>query len=381
MNRLFFCCLTVLQAGICEGQERLVPLPTPKRPATRSAKPAFIIGVFQQPTSSFDVWRSRGVNTLVGYEAESGSRRISNHDWTEAAAAKGFYYIRQPSNDLEADARDPNLLAWMQDDEPDVKKPPTDPSVLKEKYAAWKKAGPNVPVLVNFSGGNVLGGKIDRATYVEYMKAADWVGNDFYAVTGYNRPDWLWKVGAAVDRLREWSGGKPQLAFIETSAQRLSWTPRTTRGVAPAEFRAEVWDAVIHGAHGVVYFPQQIGEGFKYDTTPTRVAVEMALQNRRLAELSEVLVGEHNPAMDGVKPQADAPIEIAWRVREGRLYVIALNFSDNATSGSVIRLGNSAAATVQSLWDQRTIPLKGGAITDDFEPYEAKVFRLDRAGG
>jgi hypothetical protein len=382
MIRLSVCCLVLLfQTLICEGQERLVPLPTPKRPATRPAKPAFIIGVFQQPTSSFDVWRSRGVNTLVGYEAESGSRRISNHDWTEAAAAKGFYCIRQPSDDLEADARDPNLLAWMQDDEPDVRKPPTDPNVLKEKYAAWKRAGPNVPVFVNFSGGNVLGGKIDRATYVEYMKAADWVGDDFYAVTGYNRPDWLWKVGAAVDRLREWSGGKPQLAFIETSAQRLSWTPRTTRGVTPAELRAEVWNAVIHGAHGVVYFPQQIGEGFKYDATPTRVAVEMALQNRRLAELADVLVGEHNPAMNGVKPQADAPIEVAWRVIEGNLYVIALNFSDDAARGRVIRVGDSAAATVQSLWDRRTIQVRRGAITDDFEPYEAKVFRFDHAGG
>src|SRR5207244_11772968 len=100
MIRLFLCCFLISLTVICRGQERLVPLPTPKRPATSPARPAFIIGVFQQPTSSFDVWRSRGVNTLVGYEAESGSRRISNHDRTEAAAAKGFDYIRSHSDDL-----------------------------------------------------------------------------------------------------------------------------------------------------------------------------------------------------------------------------------------------------------------------------------------
>src|SRR5437870_12373811 len=103
--------MVLIFAAASPGQGRLVPLPSPKRPATRPARPAFVIGVFQQPTGSFDAWRTRGVNTLVGYEAESGSRQISNHDWTEAAAAKGFYYIRQPSDDREADARDPNLLA------------------------------------------------------------------------------------------------------------------------------------------------------------------------------------------------------------------------------------------------------------------------------
>src|SRR5258705_11601982 len=81
---------------VCEAQERAVPRAVPRRPVSQPARPRFVIGVFQQPTSSFDVWRVRGVNTLVGYEAESGSKRISNHDWTEAAAAKGFYYIKQP---------------------------------------------------------------------------------------------------------------------------------------------------------------------------------------------------------------------------------------------------------------------------------------------
>src|SRR6266516_220624 len=150
MIRHLLCCLLLSLTVICAGQERLIPLPTPKRPATRPAKPAFIIGVFQQPTSSFDVWRVRGVNTLVGYEGESGSRKISNHDWTEAAAAKGFYYIKQPGEDLVGEAKDPNLLGWMHSDEPDVKKPPADPRGLVEQYGEWKKAGPRVPVFVNF---------------------------------------------------------------------------------------------------------------------------------------------------------------------------------------------------------------------------------------
>ena len=374
--------VAVLWAGIAGAQERLIPLPTPKRPEVMPARPAFIVGVFQQPVGSFDSWRTRGINTLVGYEAESGSRRISNHDWTEAAAAKGFYYFKQPSEDLAADAKDPNLLAWMHADEPDVRKPPTDPKALQEAYAEWKRAGPNVPVFVNFSGGHVLGGKVPRETYVEYMKAADWVGNDFYAVTGYNRPDWLWKLGAAVDQLREWSGpstgsgqGKPQFAFVETSAQRLAWTPRNTRGVTADELRAEVWHAVIHGVRGIVYFPQQIGEGFRYDATPAHVALEMSRQNRRLNELGEVLASDMNPGPFAVT--AEKPLEVGWRVRAGRLYVIALNFADEAAPRRRISLGGAGVGTsCEVVGESREVAVVGGAIVEDFGPYEVRVYEV-----
>jgi hypothetical protein len=343
--------IVAVVGAACLAQERLVPLPTPRRPASQPAKPRFIIGVYMQPPDTFEVWRLRGINTLVGYESRGGA--ISNKQWSDAASAKGFYYLRKPSDDLGADARDPNLLGFMHDDEPDVRKPPTDPKRLQDDYAAWKKAAPQLPVFVNFSGGNVLGGNVPKTLYLDYLKAADWVGNDFYAVTGYNRPDWLWKIGQAVDTLRDWSGGKPQIALIESSAQRLSWTPRTTRGVTPDELRAEVWHAVIHGASGIVYFPQQIGAGFKYDATPPRVAVEMALQNKRLGEVAEMLAAPANPPQYAVK--CAPPLEACWRVTGNRLHVIALNFSDAAVNNA-------------------TIQTKGGSITDSFGPYEAKVF-------
>jgi hypothetical protein len=367
--------VVVLGVSGAAAQERLVPLPTPKRPEVMPLRPAFVVGVFQQPTSSFDTWRLRGIDTLVGYEGESGSRRISNRDWTEAAAAKGFYYLKQPSENLEADARDPNLLAWMHADEPDVRKPPTDPKKLQEDYAEWKRVGPNVPVYVNFSGGNVLGGKVSKETYVEYMKAADWVGNDFYPVTGYHRADWLWKVGAPVDRLRDWSGGNPQFAFIESSPQRLSWTPKNTPGVTADELRAEIWHAVIHGVRGIVYFPQQIGEGFKYDATPPPVALEMSRQNRRLNELGAVLAGEMNPG--ACRVTAGRPLEVGWRVSAGggRLYVIALNFSNDKAWGQSIRVGG-ASGRAKVTWESRETELVGGTITDNFEPYEVRLYEI-----
>ena len=352
-----------------------VPHATPKRPATPPPRPAFIIGIFQQPVSSFDTWRTRGINTLVGYESEKNSKNISNHDWTEAAAAKGFNYIKQPSDNLPADAADPNLLAWMHADEPDVKKPPTDPQILQQQYAQWKKVAPNLPVFINFSGGNVLGGKISKETYQTYIQSADWIANDFYPVTGYNRPDWLWKIGAAVDQLRDWSHDKPQFALIECSAQHLAWTPKNTWGVTADELRAEIWHAVIHGVKGVIYFPQQFGSGFRYDAIPEKVSLEMAMQNRHLTEIASVLASPMNPTVTQ-KPHAQSPIEIGWRIHENNLYIIALNFSDDIAKGQTIHLGVQPTH-VKSLWEAHSPDVKNQEITDDFQPYQVRIYQID----
>jgi hypothetical protein len=212
--------------------------------------------------------------------------------------------------------------------------------------------------------------------YVDYVKSADWVGNDFYAVTGYNRPDWLWKIGAAVDRLRDWGGGgKPQFAMIESSAQRLSWTPRNTRGVTADELRGEVWHAVIHGVRGIIYFPQQIGEGFRYDATPPKVALEMSRQNRRLNEMGDVLAGEVNPKAYAVK--GEPPLEAGWRAAgDGRLFVIVLNFSDDNANGKRVEVGGIGAVKASVVGEDRDVAISGGAFTDNFGPYGVRIYQL-----
>jgi hypothetical protein len=147
--------------------------------------------------------------------------------------------------------------------------------------------------------------------------------------------------------------------------------------VTPAELRAEVWHAVIHGVRGVVYFPQQIGEGFRYDATPSGVALEMSQQNRRLNEMGAVLASEANPQALSVK--CEKPLEVGWRAAaDGRSYVIALNFSDAPVVQKRIELGGvgAAATAARVTWESREIAVRGGVLTDDFGPYEAKSYEI-----
>jgi hypothetical protein len=154
----------------------------------------------------------------------------------------------------------------------------------------------------------------------------------------------------------------------------LPWTPKATRGVTADEFRAEVWHAVIHGVKGVIYFPQRIGEGFAYDATPARVAREMVTQNARLNELREVLAGEMNPK--GVGVAVERPLETGWRVVGGEVYVIVLNFSDEAVAKRAIKLSGVEGARAVVYGDEKSIDASGGTITDDFGPYGVKVYRV-----
>jgi hypothetical protein len=147
--------------------------------------------------------------------------------------------------------------------------------------------------------------------------------------------------------------------------------------VTPGELRAEVWHAVIHGVKGVVYFPQQIGEGFRYDATPAPVALEMSQQNRRLNEMGAVLASEMNPKSYAVK--AEKPLEVGWRAGAGgRLCVIALNFSDAPVARARVEVSGIGAGVTGArvTWESREISLLSGAITDDFEPYGARVYEI-----
>ncbi|MDB5324402.1 MAG: hypothetical protein JWN40_6033 [Phycisphaerales bacterium] len=344
------------------------PVPvTPTPPPSNSSSP-FVIGVWSQPVNSFDKWKARGINTVVGYEGQSGT--VSVEKFSAAAVADGLYMIRHPNADPAKDIGQKNLLAWMQNDEPDYHN--TDPSVLQKEYAALKKVDPNKPIFVNFSGSSALwgyGGKT-QADYQAWMKGADWIGNDLYPITAHNRASALDAPGLAVERLAQWSGGKRQMAVIEVSDQELSDHPEYP-GVTAAQFRSEVFNAVISGATGIIYFPQRIGGGFVYDHMNTQVETEMKSVNARLARIGPALMSQKDPSNVGVA--VSGSLQATWRKYGGKTYLIVLNNSTSAVTATMTTRGVSASsASVDG--ESRSVAIKSGKITDTFKPEEAHVY-------
>ncbi len=291
----------------------------------KAQRAPFIIGVWAQPSYSFAKWRARGINTVVSFESLSGT--VPYSDWRAELERQNLYAIRQPYGAPGQDARDPRLLAWMQDDEPDITDNNTSPGVLQRRYKRWKKAAPRLPAFLNFCGRCVLAPDHSEKRYRSWIAGSDWVSNDFYPLNS-GRSAWIDRLlvpvppmGFVLDRLNSWSRGKRQIEIVETSDQQ---TSSNGRAPTPAELRGIVWHSIVHGASGIVYFPQQIGGKFMFDTASPRLVAEMKRINKSIARLAPVLLSR------GRRTPAPKPFELATRVKGRRVYSILLNLSHRA---------------------------------------------------
>jgi hypothetical protein len=346
-------------------QPPTIPTPTPTPVVSNNP---FVIGVWSQPAWSFAKWKGRGINTAVGYESLSGT--VSVEKFSAEAIKNGLYMIRHPNADPSKDIGQKNLLAWMLNDEPDFHNTPA--STVQAAYRRLKSYSDDIPVFLNFSGASALwgyGGK-GQADYQAWMKGADWIGNDLYPLNSHNRPSALDAPGKAVERLAQWSGGKRQIAVIEASDQNLKGLEGNP-GPTGDQLRAEVFNAVISGATGIVYFPQKIGGGFNFDIMTPAVEAEMKSVNARLARIGDALMTQPNPA--GVDVDVDGALRVTWRKFGGRTYVVVLNNSTQAVAARMDVSGVSGTtATVDG--EGRTVAIKSGQIADSFRPYEAHVY-------
>jgi hypothetical protein len=345
------------------------------RPSTTAGPSFFVIGAWSQPRGSFGKWKDRGVNTMVQYE----SAQATIDEWTQAAVDNGLYMIRRPRPGVVADVGQKNLIAWAHPDEPDIPSTGHDATYIANEYANWKAVDPDMPIFTNYSGGyvNEWQGtpRVGYSGYKPLLDNTDWVASSIYPVTGWDRPNDLDAPGKAVDRLEKYSQGKPQFAVIETGDQELSWAPKDIPGPTPGQFRAQVWDSVIQGAKGIIYFPQKFMPQFSFDNTPPEIEAEMKLQDQRLAALGPALLSPIDPPVLGVS--SSAPLEAGWRFYNGKAYFIVLNTSAARVRGAAIGLlGVGRKGTVNVDGEDRSLAMSRRTIVDSFAPYETHVYSI-----
>lgn len=330
----------------------------------------FVIGVWSQPTYTFSEWQDRGINTLMRYESLGGT--VSVAQWSQAARAYGFDYIRTPSPNPADDINDSHLLAWMHNDEPDINRTPV--SELANNYNYWKSVDPNRLVLTNWAGSEVVGWNTGTTEqeYLNMLQYTDVGSSSVYPVSGWGQPEDLDIGGRAVERLEKWSQGQSQLAILEVGDSNVTWLPSDVRGPTGDEFRFELWDAVMHGAKGILYFPQQFYPNFSYDVVSPDVDVEMHKQDARLADLGPALMAPTDPATFGIKlPNG---LEGTWRLYNGKKYFFVLNTTTQTLSGQQMQLVNTSGSSAAVEGENRSVGISNGTITDSFAPYEMHAY-------
>ena len=334
----------------------------------------FIIGAWSQPTYNFDKWKARGINTLVKYEGLSGT--VSIDEWSRQATSKGFHMIREWRENPADDLREKNLLAWMHRDEPDINGSHR-PNNLPD-YQRLKKIAPDMAVTGNFAGSHVLDWhafNFPRSGYDELMEARDWGMQGVYPVNGWDRPEEFDAPGRATDRLEKMMQGKAQITVIESGDQELPWKPQTVRPATAGEFRGELWDSVIRGARGIVYFPFLFMPKFKFDSTTDEIDAEMKVQHARLKEVGDVLIKPIDPPDIGM--EVDGPLITSWRLVDGKAYYFVLNLSDKPVQNARMQLygvPKNGEALVRG--EKRTVAFADRVMVDDFGAFETHIYEI-----
>ena len=229
----------------------------------------FPIGVWLQDPANAPRFRAAGINTYVGLWQGPTDAQL------DALKSNGLLVVCA-QNETALRRGDTNIVAWMHNDEPDNAQSlgarlgfgsPIPPEKIAADYKQMKTADSTRPVLLNLGQGVAWDGWYGRGRrsnhpedYPDYLKGCDIASFDIYpanhgskAVAGN-----LGFVARGVERLVKWTDNQKSVwACIECTHIGESGRKPTTQ-----EVRAEVWMALIHDAHGIIYFVHQFKPKF-----------------------------------------------------------------------------------------------------------------------
>jgi hypothetical protein len=359
------------------------------RAESRNDPGFFPIAVWAQNPSNALAYKEYGINMFISIHGGLDQDKL---DHLKNANMKVIAH--QNSFGL-TNLEEPLIYAWMHGDEPDNAQrnrtenkwdPCRDPADIIRDYEKIKKKDPTRPVYLNVGRGVAYTNWVGRGTcrgrtdmYMVanngYLKGCDIASFDIYPVNASEKDveGQLWYVAKGIDNLREWSNfTKPTWCWIETT--RIS--EKAKRKPTPDEVKSEVWMALIHGASGVGYFCHSfVG---KTDDAALLHDAEMISSiksiNEQITLLAPVLNSADTRRYATVETSNDTvPVDILTK-RDGKdNYIFAVAMRNGKTSATFeIKSGR----TVEVLGEDRTIQVKKGKFTDEFDGYGVHLYRV-----
>ena len=155
--------------------------------------------------------------------------------------------------------------------------------------------------------------------------------------------------------------------MIEASDQQLPGHPEYP-GVT-ARFRSEVFNAVISGASGIIYFPQRIGGGFLYDNMNSSIETEMKSVNAAGAD-SAGADRHKEPSAAGIT--VSGSLRATWRKYGGSVLYRLEQLDVGGDGDDDDQRRDTSSASVDG--ESRSVAIKSGKITDTFKPMQAHVY-------
>jgi len=216
--------------------------------------------------------------------------------------------------------------------------------------------------------------------YAEYVKGSDIASFDIYPVA-HDSPvvaGKLWFVPQGVERLIKWAG-PDRIVWNCIECTRIE---NPDHKATPRQVRCEVWMSLIHGSRGLIYFVHEWKPRFNESALlgdPEMLDAVTAL-NRQIARLAPVLnCPTVTDAVAVVSENREIPIAVMAKRFGDALYLFAVGMRDGKAAASFALRGLTGEEKVEVLDENRTLKTQDGVFHDDFQPWDAHVYRITAA--
>ena len=378
---------------------------------------AFIpIIAWGQPERNFERLRGLGFN-VFGASGEWARDASELADMARAAGAYAAGEFRE--HDEQAAVAHPYLVAWFQDDEPDMPRqaeqaatpddleaqtghvegyePKIAPQEIVERYERIKRADEMRPVWMTFTGHfttqiqSRYTPEQQAELYPAYVPGADMVGFDIYPIYGHGRPAWLNVPPDSVTELVELADGRPVFAWVETAKGSQWMTYERQPDVEPIHTRFQVWGALINGAVGIGYFTHVWQPAFDTFGPTEQMQQELARLNEQITRLAPAIVAPATELDVTVTMSDGRGSRFKATEHEGNLYIFAQitdlgpgadeagQFDPIHPRGGRATItvpGLAAGTEIEVIDEHRSITAEDGRFHDAFEPLSERLYRL-----
>jgi hypothetical protein len=336
--------------------------------------------VWMQSPDNAGRFRDHGVNFFTGLwqgPTEAQLAGLTSASMPAACSQTGVW---------EQHLDDPAIEAWLQPDQPDNAQLQSDgtyggciePASVIADYRAMAQRDPTRPIFMNLGRGVVdanwegrgsCSGRSDM--YPEYANGADVLTLITYPVNAGLPLD---AVARGVDALRAYSGDeKPVVAAVEAT------DIAGAGGPTPQQIRAEVWLALVHGASGIQYFCHRTGPDVSETACIDDAATGDAMRavSAEVTDLAPVL---NTPSLANAvtteTTSSSAVVDTMVKRSGGSTYLFTASPQSASVTVTFTFRDGPESGTVDVIGENRTLPVAGGAFSDEFSAYGVHLYRL-----
>jgi hypothetical protein len=352
----------------------------------------FPIAVWLQSPANARQYRNAGFNTYVGLWDGPTEEQLT------VLKQAGMKLICEQNPVSLKHLSDPSIIGWMHGDEPDNAQelgagkgygPPISTATTIAEYERIRAVDSTRPVMLNLGQGVAWDDYNGRGVrenhpedYAEYVKGSDIASFDIYPVAHDNPAvaGKLWFVPQGVKRLTQWAG-PDRIVWNCIECTRIE---NPDHKATPHQVRCEVWMSLISGSRGLIYFVHEWKPRFNESAVlsdPDMLAAVTAL-NQQITRLAPVLNLPTVTDAVAVDPENhEVPIAVMAKRMGGALYVFAVGMRDGTTTATFTLAALKGQPNVEVLDENRSINTRNGAFRDDFQPWDAHIYRIVAAPG